>query len=320
MVSQSRGNNDDANAMRQQLLAVVGRPQAKPSDDRGSRENASTIKGIRGMMAKAVKAGGKAPKWFASAAKRMGVSMGIAGILKQSQVFTGVLGSIFQILGAMIDTMLAPFIKPVFMPLVKSLAAQIPKARAWGEWLYKKFVAIWPRIKAVGEGVWAVLTGRRSGWSLLFGGAGKNPKLTGGGAWSIVDDDKAYLYQKSRRLSLEGWEGMVDKYAPPPTPMTRSQWANERRRTDIENMPNTHSKALLLKNQLDLEAGSAGANLVWSLLELLGIEKPLKSQGQDITLGNGNSNPKSMEVTVDNLTVGDTSHAAGSFSWGDNDD
>ena len=60
--------------------------------------------------------GGKA------ASKITGVSFGIASMLKQSQIFTGVVGSIFQIIGAMIDMALLPLI-PVVVPIIKTMGS-----------------------------------------------------------------------------------------------------------------------------------------------------------------------------------------------------
>ena len=56
---------------------------------------------------------GQAMKQGKSMAKMAGVSLSIASLLRQSQLFTGVIGMIFQIIGAFIDILLIPF-----MPLV----------------------------------------------------------------------------------------------------------------------------------------------------------------------------------------------------------
>ena len=40
--------------------------------------------------------------------KMAGIDLGIGALLKQSQIFTGYLGNIFAIVGALIDTILAP--------------------------------------------------------------------------------------------------------------------------------------------------------------------------------------------------------------------
>lgn len=67
-----------------------------------------------------------------------GIQFSIASILKQSQIFTGTLGTIFQILGAMVDVMLAPFM-PIFVRVIRRMVSWIPliqeKAEAAAEWL-----------------------------------------------------------------------------------------------------------------------------------------------------------------------------------------
>ena len=59
---------------------------------------------------------------------------------KQSQLFTGVLGTIFQILGAMVDAFLAPLM-PYFVKLIRRMVTWIPWAQEKGEqfanWIQK---------------------------------------------------------------------------------------------------------------------------------------------------------------------------------------
>ena len=76
----------------------------------------------------------------------LGINLGIAAILKQSQIFTGTLGTIFQILGAMVDVVLAAFM-PIIVPALKLLAKMIPgiqrAATQMVGWLMKGFT--WAR-------------------------------------------------------------------------------------------------------------------------------------------------------------------------------
>ena len=58
--------------------------------------------------------------------KEMGIKVGIAGVLKQSQLFTGMIGSIFQILGAAVDIILAAFM-PILVPAIRGLAGLLPR-------------------------------------------------------------------------------------------------------------------------------------------------------------------------------------------------
>ena len=68
----------------------------------------------------------------------LGIQVGVAALLKQSQIFTGVLGTIFQILGAMVDVVLAAFM-PLIIPALKTMANSVPqiqqKAEEIREWV-----------------------------------------------------------------------------------------------------------------------------------------------------------------------------------------
>jgi len=59
----------------------------------------------------------------------LGINLGISAILKQSQIFTGTLGAVFQILGAMVDVILASFM-PIIVPALKLLVKMIPGIKA----------------------------------------------------------------------------------------------------------------------------------------------------------------------------------------------
>lgn len=63
---------------------------------------------------------------------RLGIQFSMASILKQSQIFTGVLGSVFQILGAMVDVFLAPLM-PFFIRTLRGMVSLIPYVQEKGE-------------------------------------------------------------------------------------------------------------------------------------------------------------------------------------------
>ena len=81
------------------------------------------------------------PRMWQKVMKGMGISTNMAGMLKQSQLFTGVVGSIYQIIGAFIDVSLAPLI-PHIMPLIRKFARGIP---TWAKWManFWDFVVRW---------------------------------------------------------------------------------------------------------------------------------------------------------------------------------
>ena len=83
-------------------------------------------KGVEVFNKKSLEFAAAQPRWFTSMFKKMGIQMGLAGILKQSQIFTGTIGSLFQIFGAFVDVLLAPLIRPLFIPILRWLARRIP--------------------------------------------------------------------------------------------------------------------------------------------------------------------------------------------------
>ena len=62
--------------------------------------------------------GGKQQKTLTEQLKKMaGIDIGVGALLKQSQIFTGFLGNLFAIVGALIDTVLAPLAPSAFKAL-----------------------------------------------------------------------------------------------------------------------------------------------------------------------------------------------------------
>lgn len=96
--------------------------------------------------------------------KTLGVSFGIATLLKQSQVFTSTFGIIFQMIGAIADVILAPalpYVMKAIIPLFKigmSLGKSIGIIIKLGidgivgiikfiDWWWTKLYPFWPKIK-----------------------------------------------------------------------------------------------------------------------------------------------------------------------------
>ena len=65
--------------------------------------------------------------------KLAGIDLGIAAMLKQSQIFTGYLGNIFAIVGALIDTILAPLAPIAFKALADIGKKWLPAAQKFFE-------------------------------------------------------------------------------------------------------------------------------------------------------------------------------------------
>ena len=86
--------------------------------------------------------GGKQQKTLTEQLKKMaGIDIGVGALLKQSQIFTGFLGNLFAIVGALIDTVLAPLAPSAFkalghlgkiIPRIGEVASKwIPKIENW---------------------------------------------------------------------------------------------------------------------------------------------------------------------------------------------
>jgi len=101
-----------------------GGPSA-PSEDSGGGGGGASDKKLAGMAEKGIKLQEKQPSFMGKMVKKMGINVGISSILKQSQIFTGTIGSIFQIFGALVDVILAPFL-PIIVPIIRLLGNLIP--------------------------------------------------------------------------------------------------------------------------------------------------------------------------------------------------
>ena len=120
-------------------------------------------------------------KMTKSLAGKFGIQFSMASILKQSQIFTGALGTIFQILGAFVDVILAPFM-PLFVRLVRRMVSWIPfiqeKAEAAAKWLEN---AWFTSEGVVGAFLWKTIVKafQMTPWgSILKQSFGMNPKTT----------------------------------------------------------------------------------------------------------------------------------------------
>jgi hypothetical protein len=84
----------------------------------------------------------------------LGISLSIASLLKQSQIFTSSLGAIFQLIGAMIDLFLAPLVKPVLIPFIKWMARNMPM---WVENAHAMLATLRDAIRPILEKIWSMI-------------------------------------------------------------------------------------------------------------------------------------------------------------------
>lgn len=85
---------------------------------------------------------------------QLGLNFSVGAIMKQSQIFTSTIGVIFQLLGALVDVMLAPLI-PLLIPAIQAISNFIPVVAKWSEKVLGPMVAaIMSFFKTIGTGVW----------------------------------------------------------------------------------------------------------------------------------------------------------------------
>ena len=106
-----------------------------------------------------------------------GINLSVGSLLKQSQLFTGILGSFFQVAGALIDSFLMPFM-PFLFDQVAKMAGFVPTANKFGQIVYDKvesmsgsIMDVWRMLVNIPWGeVWSAL-------SLFFSDISHNFKI-----------------------------------------------------------------------------------------------------------------------------------------------
>jgi len=129
-----------------------------------------------------------------------GINFGLAALLKQSQLFTGFVGSLFQIVGGFIDVILAPFM-PYAFKVLGFIAKIIPfvqaKLDAFSSWIGD----IWESSNGIGDFIKNVM---------LEGAA--NIMAWGQSLWDMVGN-KAFwsgLFDGMNGILLDIWTGVYD--------------------------------------------------------------------------------------------------------------
>ena len=101
------------------------------------------------------------PKQIASFSKSsLGVQFSLAAMLRQSQIATGFLSAMFQVLGAIVDSFLVAF-APTLFSAIAGMSKLIPVARKTGELMVgsvnemrEKLAGIWKMITPMLKGAW----------------------------------------------------------------------------------------------------------------------------------------------------------------------
>ena len=81
----------------------------------------------------------------------LGINIGIGSFLKQSMTFNTSVASILQIIGAIVDVAIAPFLIPLIVPLAKKMGSWVPAVSEYANNLAANLV---PKITAMATSVW----------------------------------------------------------------------------------------------------------------------------------------------------------------------
>jgi len=253
------------------------------------------------------------PKFWTAAFKKMGIQMGLAGILKQSQIFTSSVGAIFQIFGAFVDVILAPFV-PMFIPAIRWLARQLKAAQATADGLSKVVKAVWNwffggKFK---ENIKSLFTGLKDG--IVDGVTGAFSGLINvvDNLWSHVESFLSLVWEKIRGGLKKAWNSTLGGVRVPYIGWTIPTWGGGGGGTTTktttmpgsENSPmgNTRStvtydkdgKLIAVEDLTTIEGRFTPNPKVKAWLETMGTEGPkiksnvgdLDKEGREIT-GNG---------------------------------
>jgi len=106
------------------LLSMLGDKTPSPSDDPSPKDEDPNQRATLKNRLAQIK-------------KLAGIQFGMSALLKQSQVFTSIIGTIFQLLGALIDVILGPFM-PFIVKGVMFLAKMIPHVAKAAQWVVDK--------------------------------------------------------------------------------------------------------------------------------------------------------------------------------------
>ena len=113
----------------------------------------------RGLIESGVNRTKQLKRMAGKTAGLLGVNVSLASILKQSQIFTGVFGTVFQILGAFVDIMLIPLM-PVIKWVLNNMIDFIPHVQAKADALEgfgKRAAAYLENVKNNTDGIWGFI-------------------------------------------------------------------------------------------------------------------------------------------------------------------
>jgi len=157
----------------------------------GKKTLGTIVKGVGGLAKSVAKGVGKK-------AGVMGINFGIAALLKQSQLFTGFIGSIFQILGGFVDVLIAPL-----MPLMFKGLAWVAKGIPWIQAKLSQFTGwiggLWEASDGVGDFIKNLMV--QGTQNIINWGLSLFDQVKGAAFWSGI-------LSTVQGILLEVWDGV----------------------------------------------------------------------------------------------------------------
>lgn len=194
---------------------LLGGAQSQDMGTGGGGSSATKGKDNRSMWKKYV-SDSRVNKLQKGFFKKLGVSFGVAQLLKQSQIFTSLFGTLFQIIGAVVDIVLAPLAK-YLTPLLSTFATiAIDKAQKTAaklevflEWLLadgNSLVQWFKDIWTVSSTIYGLIRNPLKVIDLVIdGGSSKAEKM-------LIDAARkafSYSWTDLKNDSIDAWNSMV---------------------------------------------------------------------------------------------------------------
>ena len=120
--------NVDWNGTLQVVLQVPGVGAGTMPGARGGQLSSPAINDMAQHLRRISGDSAKQGSTFDRSLAKVGIKFNLAAILKQSQIFTSTLGSLFQIFGAVADIILAAFM-PILIPAIRWVASSLPEIK-----------------------------------------------------------------------------------------------------------------------------------------------------------------------------------------------
>ena len=194
---------------------------------------------------------------------QLGLNFGVGALVKQSQIFTSTVGVIFQLLGALVDVILAPFL-PIIIPIIRILGKAVPHISNW----MQKHIA--PAVNKIVEWIVKFEGKWDRSWAMLTGPEGLGQLITKFNSWwsstaSPWLGEQIGLLAEGVKEKLAGmWDWFMEQ------PGRLQGWITTFMITQVEKLPGYLATIGKIIWALILEAGKFALKLPFILGNMIG--------------------------------------------------